>query len=485
MGLLGRRGQLELPVSNEIRVVESEIDSEIRSLSVWKSARAIVLKGIMGIYRDLIELGFFEALDANVFDSNSDLLEAFKHEDRIRCGVLWALKWATEYCPRAGRNNSISKEGLLETVLLGQTYDVFVDVLKYAENDLVKLSAVRESKEIICYEGKNLTGFDLDIVEYQQTHRPTSFQAALTNDSDQLTSHWNAGDYRKVIRQLAKYSSAQERQIVVDPKYLAMLGKKHASVSQPTLVWLNRPQDEVDSYVFNSLTLPSVMDESVKWNARSFLETPIVNVENKFCALSSDLKAVACVDDYMLRLAARVDPTQYSSVSGLREDRMIDTCKAAFESESNPWKFRCRFRLNDPPQEGDISVSRSSDSFVIELKSTLRPETPWEVYKRNCGLLEGISQAVALVRRGVARRGLVITDGYRGDYRCWEKALRYDVPIGTLFEVNELAQDPNVAVELMKRRAGVAVAEKTERRMRDRKACLLGWTLRLVDSGAE
>ena len=66
----GRRGQQELPVSNEIRVVESEIDSEIRSLTVWKSARAVVLRGLMGVYRDLIELGFVEALDANLFGTN-------------------------------------------------------------------------------------------------------------------------------------------------------------------------------------------------------------------------------------------------------------------------------------------------------------------------------------------------------------------------------------------------------------------------------
>ena len=224
---------------------------------------------------------------------------------------------------------------------------------------------------------------------------------------------------------------------------------------------------------------------SVKWNARSLLETPIVNVENRFCALSSDLKAVACVDDYMLRLAARIDPTQYNRVSGLREDRMIDTCRAAFESDSKPWKFLSRFRLNNPPQEADILVSQSSDSFVIELKSTLRPETPWEVYKRNRDVLEGLSQAVALVRRGVARRGLVITDGYRGDYRCWEKGLRYDVPIGTLFEVKEMARDPNAAVELMKQRAGVSVAAKTERRSRVREGRLLGWTMRLKDRGAE
>ena len=439
----------------------------------------------MGVYRDLIELGFVEALDANLFGTNSDLLEAFKLEDRIRCGVLWALKWATEYCPRGGPNSPISKEDLLETVLVGQTYDVLVDVLKYAENDLVKLSAVRESKELICYEGKNLTGFDSDIVEYQQTHRPMSFQASLTDDSDQLTSHWNAGDYRRVIRQLAKYSSAQEHQIVVDPKYAAMLGKRHVSTSRPTLLWLNRPQREPDIHVFDSLTLPSVMGDSVKWNARSLLETPIVNVENRFCALSSDLKAVACVDDYMLRLAARIDPTQYNRVSGLREDRMIDTCRAAFESDSKPWKFLSRFRLNNPPQEADILVSQSSDSFVIELKSTLRPETPWEVYKRNRDVLEGLSQTVALVRRGVARRGLVITDGYRGDYRCWEKGLRYDVPIGTLFEVKEMARDPNAAVELMKQRAGVPVADKTERRSRVREGRLLGWTMRLKDRGAE
>ena len=65
----------------------------------------------------------------------------------------------------------------------------------------------------------------------------------------------------------------------------------------------------------------------------------------------------------------------------------------------------------------DIVASRSGEILVIELKSTLRPEAPWEVYKRNQDILKGLGQAQALVRRGIGNRGLVITDGYRGDYK--------------------------------------------------------------------
>ena len=474
-----------VPVSNEMRAVETEIDAKICCLPVWKSGRATVLEGLMGVYRDSIKVVFVTALDAEVFENNADFLGALGFEDRTRNGVLWALKWATEYCPETGPVAPINQEDLVKVILLGQSYDALVDALKCAQHDLVTLSVNRESKQIICYEGENLTEFDADIVEHQHAFGPAHIHASLTADSDQLTSNWCAGDYRRLVRQLADYASTQENLIVVDPKYAVSLDKGDLRVAQPTLVWLYRPKHEPDTHVFDSLTLPSEPSDQFMWGARSLLETPVVRIGSRFCALSSDLKAISLFDDSMLRLAARLDEAQYSKVSGLREHRMIGACQVAFEGDSKPWDVRSRVKLTDPPQEADVVVSRSSESLVIELKSTLRPETIREVYNRNGDVLEGLSQVESLVRRGAASRGLLITDGYRGDYRCWEDALRRDVTIGTVFELEDLARDPNSAVRLMKRRAGVPTGDHAVRRVPDRDTDLLGWKLCLRDAAAE
>ena len=206
-----------------------------------------------------------------------------------------------------------------------------------------------------------------------------------------------------------------------------------------------------------------------------------MKIGSRFRALSSDLKVISLIDDYMLRLAARVDEKQYSSVSGMREVRMANACRAAFEGGNGVWTVFSPKILTDPAQEADVVASRSDESLVIELKSTLRPETVWEVYKRNQDIRHGVLQVQSLVRRGVAGRGLVITDGYRGDYQCWAEALRYGITIGTLDDINDLARDPQGAIELMRERAGIVMGTPTPRRLPKRTADLLGWKLRLID----
>ena len=105
-----------------------------------------------------------------------------------------------------------------------------------------------------------------------------------------------------------------------------------------------------------------------------------------------------------------------------------------------------------------------------------------QVYKRNNDILEGLIQAENLVLGGVGSRGLVITDGYRGDYVCWAEALNRDVSIGTLSELEDVARDPDGAIQLMKMKAGVSTDEHTMRRLPDREVDFLGWRLRLMDS---
>ena len=474
-----------MPVPKEMRAMEGEIDDAIRSLPMWMDDRYKVLKGIMEIYRDAIELVHVRALDAGLFENSDALHSVLGKEDRARVGILWALKWATAYCPfLTTSNDTVRPENLASTLLLGETYDALVDVLKYAEMGLVELSVDRERKEIICYEGDDLTGFDADIVEHQQALGSTHAHASLTADSDQLTSGWCAGDYRRVVQQLAKYAAAQENRIGIHPKIAEHLDIGDVSVAQPTLVWLDRPRREPDARAFDSLTLPCEMSDEFVWSARSLLETPIVKIADRFCALSSDLKVISLIDDYMLRLAARLDEKQYSNVSGLREARMANACRAAFEGGNGLWTILSPKILTDPAQEADVVASRSDESLVIELKSTLRPETVWEVYKRNRDIQRGVSQAQSLVRRGVARRGLVITDGYRGDYQCWAEALRCGITIGTLDDLNDLAWDPQGAIQLMKERAGIVPVASTPRRLPERTEDLLGWKLRLIDASA-
>ena len=440
----------------------------------------------MKVYRDDVARVHVQCLDARLFEGADAFQAALGIEDRVRDGALWSLKWAIKYCPEDGSNDAIGQEELTKTILLGQSYDMFVDCLNFAKKGLFALSSNRESKEIICYEGIDLTGCDADIVEYQQrVLGPTHSHVSLTEDSDRLTSNWSAGDYRRVVRRFARYASDHESQIVIDPKYAEVLGVGDVSIAQPTLVWLDRPETEPDNHVFDSLTLPSEMPDRFMWRVRSPLDTPIVDIAGRFCALSSNLKAISCIDDSMLRLAAFVDDKQYSKVSGLREDRMVDTCRTMFEGNSQPWKVRSRVKLTDPEQEADILALRRSDSVVIELKSTLRPVALHEVYNRNSDVLEGLSQTESLVGRGVAKRGWVITDGYRGDYSCWEKALKCDVTIGTLSDLADVARNPNASIQLMRKRAGVPTNRRAARRLPNREADLLSWKLRLIDAATE
>lgn len=206
---------------------------------------------------------------------------------------------------------------------------------------------------------------------------------------------------------------------------------------------------------------------------------------SRYCALSSDLRAISLIDKHMLRLAALIDPDRYSLAATLREDRMIAKCRAALESATSPWRVGSRAHYTNPPQEADVVGQRQSEALVVELKSTLRPETPWEVHKRNEDIVHGIRQTKALVDRGVAGVGFVLTDGYRGDYACWAEALSNDVTIGTLDDLAEIALDPVNAALSLKEKVGLhSEASGPHERLPDRDIELMGWKIRLIDGAA-
>jgi hypothetical protein len=475
-----------MAVSDRVREIEGEIDASIRALPTWQAPRAEVLEQLMRTYRDAIELVFCRYLHAETFDSPpEDFGVAFAHENQLRGGVLWALKWATEYCPQSRSVGTTSREEMVKLIFLGATYEAFVDALKYAQRGLVKIKVNADSRIITCYEGGNATAFDVHIIQQGRISTPTTPHMSLTEAGDQLTSRWTAGDYRRVTKMLADYAASKENTIHVDPDFLRQIGKPEISVPQPTVVWLVRPSMAPDCHVFDDLVLPTVIDSQLKWKLVSLLETPIVMVGDRYCALSSDLKTLSAIDDYMLRLAARVDERQYSLASVLREERMIKICGRALKRCSRPWTVRERVRYANPSQEADIVATRDAERLVLELKSTLRPETPWEVYKRNEGIIGGVKQTRSLIDRGAAGHGFVVTDGYRGDYTCWAEALTCGIPIATLYDLEVIANDPVAAVSDVKSCVGITGSTTgSPERLPDREADLLDWKLRFVDMDA-
>ena len=110
---------------------------------------------------------------------------------------------------------------------------------------------------------------------------------------------------------------------------------------------------------------------------------------------------------------------------------MIAVCKKAFESKN--WVFTPHYLLSNPDREIDGYVTRSSEILIVQLKSTLRPQSPWEVLKRNTDVIEGICHTADIVGRiGSSAKGIVITDGYAGDYITWQESIKTGIPVATL-----------------------------------------------------
>jgi hypothetical protein len=173
------------------------------------------------------------------------------------------------------------------------------------------------------------------------------------------------------------------------------------------------------------------------------------------------------------------DSAQYEKVSGLREERMIEICDKAF-SEAG-WTFTPHHHLANPPKEIDGYATKGRDICIVQLKSTIRPQSPWEVYKRNTDVIEGIAHTAEVVRRvGEAATGIVITDGYEGDYATWKESLAAGIPVASLKDLDWITKDPRSAFKILAERAGIEGNSPSEA-LPERSAALCGWTLRILD----
>ena len=361
-----------MPVSERMREIEAEIDRKINALPVWQISRAEVVEQLMRMYRDMSEVVFLRYLHAQIFDDPAEELPGcFIQENRIRGGALWALKWALEFCSVTGVPGAISSKELENLIFLGGTYEAFVDILRCANQDMITLEIDEKKRAIHCYEGGNLTGFDVSIVNQGHVSTPITPHSILTENNDQLTSRWTAGDYRRVTRIIAEHAKRKEKMLEVDPAFLRMIGKSDIASPLPAVVWLERPSTPPDCYVFDDLVLPD--DFRLKWKLTSLLETPIVLVGDRYCALSADVKLISLIDDYMLRLAARVDPQQYSSASLLREARMVKICEQVLGNCPQPWNVRNRVIYKNPPRHcGPRHLGKSTSETGTSLKESSR-----------------------------------------------------------------------------------------------------------------
>lgn len=461
-----------------MRAVEREIDRAIESLPMWAVRRETLLLMILDFYRsEMIEVSI-RLMHGRLFNNVASTRIGLLKEHYLHSRVLQALKWAMEFAGPDDRGSRPEAEDIGQLFELGKLYEMLVDALKQALHDRVAIRVNRANRTVTVYEGGDLTGADSQLIEHQVDTLPYHAHTSFVEDGDELTTRWTAGEYRELVGRLAGMAKLMETS-----QGISTFPGKEAAADLPSIIEIPSLPDERRRLVLDDLTLTlEKVGGRGNWLLTSWLDIPLVQIGAQRFAATNVLKAIAGRgrDDHMLRVAVRVDPTQYSHVSGLREERMIRLCTDALMARG--WDVKPHYELTDPPRELDIYATRGGDRLVLQLKSTLRPETPWEVLKRNDDLLVGIehtSEARARLPGGTV--GVVLTDGYRGDYYTWARALTLNVMIGTVRDIDDMAESPLVALELLKLRAGFN-PQAEARPFPDHEFQLFGWTFRLIDS---
>jgi ketosteroid isomerase-like protein len=325
-----------------------------------------------------------------------------------------------------------------------------------------------------------ITAFPDLHLDIELSTNPFRAHARLTEDADQLTTAWTAGDYRRTAVWLGDLAADAHRETVE----FAPPGSEPVPLfHRPTVVRIPDPPDPEMKAVLEDLTLTTEkLAGQGFWRYVTWADTPVIVAGGERLSPSNAVIAVRGMagGDHMLRLAALVDAAQYVQVSGARESRMIAVCRQILEPLG--WSVTPRLRLTDPPGDVDVYAVRERDRMVVQLKSTLRPQSPWEVYKRNGDILDGIEKANRARRQlGEDVTAVVITDGYRGDYATWRVALDRRVATGTLEDLDVIARDPARAFEILQQRAGFGREPRGEP-PHERTGDLLGWSLRIVDA---
>lgn len=341
------------------------------------------------------------------------------------------------YAPEDG-SEQLDTRVLTELVLkTASHYQILVDALKMGARDRVEFAVDHATKTLTIYEGGNLTGYDEELLRRSHLTTPFHAQSPLIEDSDQLTTDWGAGQGREYWRWLNNIAEKAETETIM--AQAGPIAPVHEVMKRPVIVELPDPPAPLEN-VQRDLTLTVAKVRSpLNWKIDTWHDCPLIQIGAAVFGVSLALRTIQAMgDDYLLRAAVLNDPTQYQKVSGLREDRMIAACREAFEKEG--WVFTPRYLLSNPAREIDGYAQRGSEILIVQLKSTLRPQSPWEVFKRNTDVVEGIRHTAEMVGRiGSPAKGIVITDGYAGDYETWQESIKTGIPVGTLDDLALIA----------------------------------------------
>ena len=161
-------------------------------MPVWRVKRDVLLRRLMTICRDGLELMHLMAAHAAMFQVEDGLKTSIANEHLMAIGAYQALKWAME-CAQDDGLDEVSDEELVNLVMkTARLYQVFVDALKLGAHGRTEFSVDRDGKTLTIYEGGNMSGYDAAIVQRDHVTVPFHRQSPLVDDSDQPTARLTA-----------------------------------------------------------------------------------------------------------------------------------------------------------------------------------------------------------------------------------------------------------------------------------------------------
>lgn len=369
---------IDMPsVPNDVRQAERLIDEAIRGMAIWTSDRDALVRALLDVYRDSIEMLFLETgrqklLAGHLENSEANLSPVLQMESRLHLGMFWALKWALAWSP-VGGTPPPQPPHLLELIWTGATYQVFVDALWMHKHGWGRIAADLCSNKITVFEGGDRTGRDRDLAEHLHGTLALQRHDSFTEDDDQLTSGWTAGEYRalgnSLLRACEEACSESVVVTITDPP--TELFKRPVVLEVPS----GLVDEHADLVADLALTPEKLSAPHSLWKYNNWFDTPLVQVDGRYLCPSNILQAVfePGVDEHMLRVASFLDPLQYSRVSQARELRMTRYCVEHLEAIG--WSCTAPHPLFNPPADVDLHAIRADREMILELKSTIRPES--------------------------------------------------------------------------------------------------------------
>ena len=471
-------------VPKNAREAEDRIDELVRSLPMWSTSRDELLRAALDAYRDAIEIVFLEAgrqrlLAEHLGPGHANFTPSLQFEHGLHLGAFWVLKWALAWCPALGEAPP-KVDDVGQLFLTASTYQALADALWMHKHGWGRVEADLDSSTLTVFEGGDLTGQDERLADYLHATLALHHHDSFTADDDKLTSRWCAGDFRDLGRLLREEcDQACSETVVVD------IGpRQHPLFKRPVV--LTVPSHLIERYpaLFEDLTLRAAdfaHTGGLCWRVNNWFDRPFVEVGGLLLCPSNVVQAVfkESIDAHLLRAAAATDPDHYVTVSQAREHRMTDYCVDKLRAAG--WSTTAPLKLTTPEADVDIHAERDGQHLLLELKSTIRPESPREVASRNEEIHSGLEKSEE--RRARFPNGTlaaVVTDGYRGDYRTWSDALARRVPVVTTREFDSFIANPARYVDDLI--AWVSNNPVGAKPLAGRETDLLGWRFIAVDA---